>query len=212
MDVYEIPGMGIDSNIYILYKGEKALIVDAGTGAHKSYIQDNIQRYVDVATCIIITHEHFDHTGGIDILTEIFPNSQVCMHRKCMYALKRKIPGTSTALGKPMPTVHRTLKDGDTIELGSSQLKVISTPGHSFGSMCLYEKETETLISGDTVFSNGDFGRTDLEGGNLTELVKSLQKLNRLKIKNIYPGHGPSVIGEGNHYLALSYQNALSCL
>jgi glyoxylase-like metal-dependent hydrolase (beta-lactamase superfamily II) len=133
------------------------------------------------------------------------------MHKNCKSALERKIAGTSTAMGKPMPTVHQILND-DTIKLGSSQLKVISTPGHSIGSMCLYDKKTESLISGDTVFSNGDFGRTDLEGGDITELVKSLQKLMKLKVKNIYPGHGPSVIGEGNHNLTLAYQNALCCL
>ncbi len=214
MYVYEIPGLGMDSNIYILHDGEQAFIVDAGMGTHQDYIKDNIQRYVtlDAVNCIIITHEHFDHTGGIDNLTEICSNAQVCMHRKCMYALERKIAGTSTAMGKPMPTVHRILNDGDIIELGSSQLKVLSTPGHSIGSMCLYDKKTETLISGDTVFSNGDFGRTDLEGGDFTELLKSLQKLMKLKVKNIYPGHGPSVTGEGNLHLALAYQNALSCL
>jgi len=214
MNVYEIPGIGIDSNIYILLEGEQAFIVDAGMSAHQYYIKDNIQRHVDLdaVACIIITHEHFDHTGGIDILTEICPNAQVCMHRKCMYALQKKMAGTSTAMGRQMPTVHRILKDGDIIELGSSQLEVISTPGHSFGSMCLYDKKTETLISGDTVFSNGGFGRTDLEGGDLTDLVKSLKKLMKLKIKNIYPGHGPSIIGEGNHHLTLAYRNALSIL
>jgi len=214
MDVHMIPGRGINSNIYILTEGEQAFIVDAGMGTHYDYIKDNLRRYVhpDAVTCIIITHEHFDHTGGIDNLIEICPNAQVCMHKQCMYALEQKITGTSTAMGKSMPAVHRIVNNGDIIELGSSQLEVLSTPGHSIGSMCLYDKKTETLFSGDTVFSNGDVGRTDLEGGDITELVKSLQKLMKLNIKNIYPGHGPSVIGEGKHNLTLAYKNIQYCL
>lgn len=214
MDVYGIMGQGIDSNIYILREGEYVYLVDAGMGTHQDSITDNIQRYVDLdaVTCLVITHEHFDHTGGIDVLTRTCPNAQVCMHKNCMYALQKKIEGTSTAMGKPMPPVHRILQDEDIIELGSTQLEVLFTPGHSCGSICLYDKKTETLISGDTVFSNGDFGRTDLEGGDLTKLVQSLQKLMKLKIKNIYPGHGPFVIGEGTRHLALAYRNAISCL
>ena len=214
MDVYGIPGLGIDSNIYILQEGKQAFLVDTGMGTHNDYIQNNIQRHIDLdaVTYIILTHEHFDHTGGIDNLTEICTNAQVCMHRKCKSALEKKIAGTSTAMGKPMPMVHRILGDGDVIKLGSSQLEVLYTPGHSLGSICLYDKKTETLISGDTVFSNGDFGRTDLEGGDPRELVKSLAKLMKLKIKNLCPGHGPSIMGQGKTHLNLAYQNALCCL
>ena len=214
MDVYEIPGLGIDSNIYTLQEGKKAFIVDTGMGSHNDYIQNNIQQHIDFDSVayILLTHEHFDHTGGIDNLTEICTHAQVCMHKKCKYALEKKIAGTSTAMGTPMPTVHRILNDGDVITLGSSQLEVLYTPGHSLGSICLYDKKTETLISGDTVFSNGDFGRTDLEGGDPRELVKSLAKLMKLKIKNLYPGHGPSIMGQGKTHLNLAYQNALFCL
>ena len=69
----------------------------------------------------------------------------------------------------------KPLKDG--FDVGSVKLEIINTPGHSKGSICLYEKANKVLFSGDTVFPQGSFGRVDLPTGNLKELVNSLEKL-----------------------------------
>jgi glyoxylase-like metal-dependent hydrolase (beta-lactamase superfamily II) len=80
------------------------------------------------------------------------------------------------------------LKDGDTLSLGDETLKIISTPGHSKGSICILCGDK--LISGDTLFANG-FGRYDLHGGNANELSESLASLKTLDPElRIYPGHG----------------------
>ncbi len=79
----------------------------------------------------------------------------------------------------------RTLKDKETLDLGDVKLKVIHTPGHTPGSICLYEPRSKSLFSGDTVFPFGSVGRTDLPGGDAKEIIHSIKRL-----KILYPGHG----------------------
>jgi glyoxylase-like metal-dependent hydrolase (beta-lactamase superfamily II) len=213
MDVVIVTGREYDSNIYLIL-GDEVVIVDTGTGSHYSYVIDSIKQHIDLdkVTCILLTHEHFDHTGGINPLCKMCPNAKVVMHEECRDSLRKKIEWTSTAMGLKMPLVHRVLKDGDILKLGSIMLEVIYTPGHSLGSICLYDNKTETLFSGDTVFSHGGFGRTDLEGGDLASLVSSLKKLMKLPIKNLYPGHGLHITRHADYHLNLAYTSALSCL
>jgi glyoxylase-like metal-dependent hydrolase (beta-lactamase superfamily II) len=82
-------------------------------------------------------------------------------------------------------------------------LTVIHTPGHTPGSICLYHEGEEVLISGDTVFTHGSFGRYDLPGGNLPSLRDSLRKLSGRAVRGVYPGHGePLREGGGRHIAA----------
>jgi hydroxyacylglutathione hydrolase len=75
------------------------------------------------------------------------------------------------------------------IDLGKWKLDVMETPGHSQGSICLYEKSEKILFSGDTVFPDGNIGRTDMYGGDTTELISSVERLTKLDVKTMYPGH-----------------------
>jgi glyoxylase-like metal-dependent hydrolase (beta-lactamase superfamily II) len=88
-----------------------------------------------------------------------------------------------------VPADPDELFDGDTIDLGDHVLKVIWTPGHTDGSMCLYDEMTKSLFSGDTVFSEG-VGRTDFPTGSIVELRSSVERISSIDIIGIYPGHG----------------------
>ena len=90
------------------------------------------------------------------------------------------------------------LEDGDEI----ADFKVIHTPGHTRGGICLYDGES--LISGDTIFAGGGVGRMDI-GGDYMEMKNSVAKLLELDVKNIYPGHGHCVEGNGKEHLKMSY-------
>ena len=96
-------------------------------------------------------------------------------------------------LGMPIssPPASRLLEDGDKINVGNLILEVIHTPGHTQGSICL--KCDEIVFTGDTLFAEG-VGRTDLQGGSESELIKSIRE--RLFIlpdeTKVYPGHGPA--------------------
>jgi glyoxylase-like metal-dependent hydrolase (beta-lactamase superfamily II) len=86
--------------------------------------------------------------------------------------------------------------EGDTIDLGEHRLRVINTPGHTCGGICMYDEITQSLFSGDTVFASG-VGRTDLPTGSEDELIRSLKKLSGIDVRKLYPGHMESV-SDGN--------------
>jgi len=74
------------------------------------------------------------------------------------------------------------------VTVGGHILEVIYTPGHSPGSICLYEPESKSLFSGDTIFSDGGIGRTDFPGGSMEELVESIRRID-MDVLDLYPGH-----------------------
>jgi glyoxylase-like metal-dependent hydrolase (beta-lactamase superfamily II) len=85
--------------------------------------------------------------------------------------------------------VSKRLKDGDVIETEDYRLEVLHTPGHTNGSICLYDEAKKIIFSGDTFFIEG-IGRTDLPSGDMEALKKSLKRLASLDIEKVYPGHG----------------------
>ena len=88
------------------------------------------------------------------------------------------------------------LKEGD-LNLGKHEFEVILAPGHSPGSVCLYWKKYKTLLCGDVIF-RGSIGRVDLPGGNGGQLKQSIERLSKLKIDLVLPGHGPAIQGSAN--------------
>ncbi len=187
-DVTMIKLSDSDSNIYVMGK----TVIDAGTGLNFTRMMDLFKmmgRKMDEIEWVINTHGHFDHVGG----NGFFFEAKIAIHEGDADIVEKGDQALSFADffdGNIRPRkVEKRLKDGDEI----AGLKVIHTPGHSPGSICLYDEKTKTLFSGDTVFSNG-VGRTDLPGGSEDELKKSIEKLKGLKIDKLLPGHGDPVL------------------
>ncbi len=132
-------------------------------------------------TKIIATHKHFDHTGEINLMHDL-TNAKILIHEKdsphvMLHSFHDLIP----------------LKDEDIIKIGDINIKVIHTPGHSEGSICLYIEENNQnpkLITGDTLFI-GSCGRVDLPGGDIDKMYRSLFEIisNLPENTDIYPGH-----------------------
>jgi hydroxyacylglutathione hydrolase len=94
--------------------------------------------------------------------------------------------------GKASPPADTMLEEGQVLTLGEIKLKVLHTPGHSPGSVCLYSEEEGVLFDGDVLFNMG-MGRYDLPGGSYRVLMESIKKLLALPDETtVYPGHGPA--------------------
>ena len=140
---------------------------------------------------VVNTHGHFDHTSGNNEVIKS-TGAQLLIHEadaKLLGSFKNKIMSKAVG-GKGSPKPMKTLNDGDIIEVGSVKLKVIHTPGHTEGGICLYTKGH--IFTGDTLFNCG-VGRTDLIGGSHSEILNSIHaKLMALpEDTEVYPGHGP---------------------
>ncbi len=184
-----------DSNIYLI--GDT--IIDTGVGFNFTRLKDVLRVFkmpMENVKQVINTHYHFDHIGGNGYLT----GAQILIHEADAPVLENGDAETAVAefFGGSMHKmkVARKLKDGEQIKLGTMEFQIIHTPGHTPGSICLYEPKQKLLITGDTVFSNG-VGRTDLDGGDFEQLKKSLEKLSKMDIQKILPGHGPIVEKDG---------------
>jgi len=211
MTIVTIPGKQYDSNVYLL-SGKKPAIVDTGTGFHSKELISQLVEHIRIEeiTQIILTHEHYDHVGGVpELLHALQQKATILAHQHAVPKLFSGKSSFASLLGGTMPkiTVDTPLQGGEHLLLGDEQFEVLYTPGHSIGSLCLYSKTSQSLISGDTVFAYGDYGRYDLPTGDFNALQQSIDKLATLSIQNLYPGHGETIQGEGNSHLQKTYQN-----
>jgi len=189
----------IAANCYILgdKTSKEGAVVDPGDDAGQ--ILHAVKKSGFVIKYIIITHGHFDHIGAMAELKKQL-NADFLMHKSDLPFVQRS---KSSALNwgitiEQVPDPDRYVEDGDILKLGSLELKILHTPGHSPGGLCIYIEKENILLSGDTLF-RFSVGRTDFDGGSMKELVKSIkQKLFTLPDSTIvYSGHGePTTIGD----------------
>jgi len=184
-------------NCYILAddKTKEAVIIDPGDDAEE--ILKVVREKGLVVKYIVNTHGHFDHVGANKALKEA-TGAELLIHEAdapVMASASRQ----SLSFGmKPMssPPADRYLKHGDIIQTGEITLKVVHTPGHSPGGICLLEQGM--AFTGDSLFA-GSIGRTDFPGGDLMTLLRSI-RTNLMVLPDdtkVFPGHGPaSTIGD----------------
>ena len=176
MKIKRFTGGTLESNGYVLYvrEGGSCFIIDPGYDpkVFLVYIRD---MKLDLKG-IILTHHHYDHTGAVDRIKNE-TGCPVYLHREdCdMYGNQ----------------VDVYMEDSDIIDLDGVQLEVIHTPGHTRGSVCIFDGKDRVCFTGDTIF-NVDLGRTDLEDGSEEQMVRSITEIidrwpNDIMI---YPGHG----------------------
>lgn len=191
----------LDSNVYVLWNKDtkEAILID--TGVTPQRIFEFIQQENLVLKTILLTHCHYDH---IYYLQDIYTITQakIFIHETDFLGLSNpRLNGSiyfdeSLTLNLPVERV----KNNDLINAAGFSFKVLHTPGHSLGSICLYTGDT--LFSGDTLFHNS-IGRTDLEGCDpsaiLPSIVRQLLPLPEHTI--VYPGHGTATtIGQEKKY------------
>ncbi|HEY9054197.1 MAG TPA: MBL fold metallo-hydrolase [Rectinemataceae bacterium] len=192
----------IGENVYAIEAEEACILVDPGDSAESilAFLEEKGME-IDL---IVMTHGHLDHTAAIPDLLSAWKARPPVL---AIHALDAHYLGSRSAetnrilfeaigassffrnLWRPMPEADLLLEDGQTLR--GTSLRVIHTPGHSSGSICLYDEDSKVLVSGDTLFRDG-IGRTDAPDSDHAALERSLLRLAQFPADTlVYPGHGP---------------------
>ena len=198
IDKFETGYLMVNTWVFPLSEKSVAVIDPGGLSPELSQYLDKLH---PTHLEIMLTHGHFDHVGGLPALISKYPDYRLWIHEKDAAYLGTA--GTETHLKSfkplhaekliepleknPLPEPTDFYKEGDSV----NDFTVLHTPGHTQGSICLWNKDAGVLFSGDTLFY-GSRGRTDLLGGNEMQICQSLKRLFTELPENthVYPGHG----------------------
>ncbi len=179
-DVFKIIG---ESNLYFLKK--ENILIDTGYPTDELMIRQDLSKVIPLKEIktVIFTHMHYDHIGNFHIFS-----------KASFYASKDSI--ISLKENKYKAILLKPLADNFNIEVNDisslnlpNYLEVIYTPGHSKGSICIYDSKRKILFSGDTLFFNDNIGRMDLPFSSPRDISSSLKKLSLLEYDILCPGH-----------------------
>jgi len=170
----------LDTNCYLITEGKKSVIIDPGDNAEK--ILSELEK--NKLEAIILTHLHFDHILAVQKIKEK-TRAKIVYHKKDLEILEK---GSFLLDEKDL-----FLENDGRIPLEEHGffLDAIHSPGHSPGSICIYDSKNKVLFSGDTIFK-GAVGATHFRGGSFKEIKKSI-KNNIFRVFDdidVYPGHG----------------------
>ncbi len=179
MKLYSFPLGPLETNCYVVADEAtgRCAIVDPGDDG--AAVAQWLEQQQLTPAYLFLTHGHYDHVGGIADLRAEYPDLPVYVH-----TADTALP---PQLSRGLSWTH-TYDEGDTISMDSITFYVLSTPGHTPGSVCLVAGNL--LLSGDTLFA-GSCGRTDFPGGSWQQMLASLKKLAQLEGDyTVLPGHG----------------------
>lgn len=193
MECKQIPLGPLQTNCYLLKKGETCLVIDPGDEGQK--LIKIIDELNAKPQAILLTHAHFDHIGAVDPIREHYKIPVYVHEKEAKWFLDPSLNGSQFFMGNLV-----RLKPADHIfveekmqTVGDFTFQLFETPGHSPGSVSFYFEDKGIVLGGDALFY-GSVGRTDLPGGNHDQLMRSIhEKLLTLPEQTmVLPGHGPA--------------------
>jgi glyoxylase-like metal-dependent hydrolase (beta-lactamase superfamily II) len=192
-NIFLLRGENGGSHSYVIRGDYKNVLIDSGLDRNFSKLQESLLtlgikvRDIDI---VMNTHEHFDHIGANRYFQDY---ALIAAHRfaATKIAVKDRYVTMyeSGDLNEPPMKVHLWLEDKFCLDLGNYVLEVVHTPGHTSGSICIYEINLKLLFTGDTVFDEGTLSYIS-ESGSVGDYINSIGRLGTLKVHEIYPGHG----------------------
>ena len=191
----DVSNQGHYTNTYLVYNPNKEAIIIDPAYNFKAIIDYVIKNNLKVRY-IVITHAHADHIGALEKVQK-YTNAKVIVHSLDKEALLFKEENYSDMFNIEKQNIDIKdliiVEDGYKFKLNEMEFEIIHTPGHTAGSICLYEKSSRKLFTGDTIFSDC-YGRCDLYKGNFNDMLNSLKKLfDTFSDVMIYPGHNDIV-------------------
>ena len=178
---------------YLILGDKMNVLIDPGINQNFEILKKDLQDIgtdINSLNMVINTHEHVDHFGANLYLQEKVP---VITHRnaatKIVSADDEVLLCRAHGHDPQGYHVHMWLENMNVMDLGDWFLKIFHTPGHTSGSLCIYEPRKKILISGDTVFARGTISNIS-SSGSYGEYINSLARLNTMKIDLLLPGHG----------------------
>lgn len=192
-DIFMIRGKDKSSHSYVVKGDRMNMLIDSGIDGNFLFLQENLLkiglkvRDIDV---VVNTHEHFDHIGANRYFQE---SAIIAAHR--FAATKMAVNDKYVTLYKSGDAnelslhVHLWLESKSRFDLGNYTLDIIHTPGHTSGSICIYEPSKKFLFTGDMIFAGGVLSYI-AESGSVGDYINSIMSLNTRRIEHIYPGHG----------------------
>lgn len=180
-------------NTYLI-NGPERILIDPGHIEHFSHVEQGLKEIgirLDDIGLVICTHAHPDHFEGVQLLKKT--KAKFAMHHKEWYLAKtmeKQLSSSGIDLKSCIPDF--LLKEGD-VSINGLDLNIYHTPGHSPGSISIFWPEEKALFTGDLIFKDG-LGRTDLPGGNSSQLKQSINRLSLLDTNFLLPGHGAVVL------------------
>ncbi len=182
----------LGSNTYVLWDSDscEGAIIDLGNPSGR--VVDFCHEAGIAIKYLILTHAHYDHAEYLAEYRRAFPTATLVAHKSEVSVMTDAEANVSIFFGRysNYGAPDMTVSDGDILKLGESEYRVISTPGHTPGSICLYNEKEKLVFTGDTLFMAGR-GRCDFKGGSEEELFASLKRLRRLPPDTVVlSGHG----------------------
>jgi hydroxyacylglutathione hydrolase len=180
-------------NCYIIGDQESGVGAVVDPGDEASRIAMAVEGTDLEIASIIVTHAHIDHVGAVAALVDEYA-CPVMMHAEAEPMLKQ-LPTQAMMMGLKfgkVPAVDRHIGDGEVLDVGDLRLRSLYTPGHAPGHLAFYVEDEDLVLSGDALFA-GSVGRTDLPGGSMEVLMRSIEErlLTLPDETRVFPGHGP---------------------
>ena len=184
----------METNTYVLGSADADACLVIDVGAHPLPLLDLLRRQHLRLEAVLLTHGHYDHIAGLKELFKAHPQAKLILSQSAEKVVRNPLRNLSVLFFKPFSIrkADRLVSEPQRIELAGLSLAVMDMPGHSPGSIGLYDAQDKSVYCGDTLFA-GSIGRTDFPGSSQELLLESIRtKLLVLPDETkVCPGHGP---------------------